>query len=312
MLAEDELKRALKAWLEADGWSAEVAWRGAHGVDIAARRGKELWLIEVKGRGSRPEMRVNYFVAILGETLQRMSEPHAKYSIALPDLPQYRRLWDRLPQLAKDRTTISMLFVSEAHQAQHMAQRLRVRGVTMVEYSFTAASRHDLFAKLLDLIRRGRLLAEPHEDLRKELLRLEVKETAGGWRADHRRGGHDDHVVSVALAAQRIVVWMDNKEMAAKGSSSDRAEVLQAERITRQTAALKVNLLERYGDTPDTHEKIAAIEALYQAEPDMARRHLDAWLWADTYKERLARSTGGGRGFSAGMESDDEWEDRPE
>jgi hypothetical protein len=61
ILAEDELKRALKAWLEADGWSAEVAWRGAHGVDIAARRGKELWLIEVKGRGSRPEMRVNYF-----------------------------------------------------------------------------------------------------------------------------------------------------------------------------------------------------------------------------------------------------------
>lgn len=116
MLAEDELKRALKAWLEADGWSVEVAWRGAHGVDIAARRGSELWLIEVKGRASRPEMRVNYFLAILGETLQRMSDPHARYSIALPDLPQYRGLWDRLPQLAKERTKMSMLFVSEVHE----------------------------------------------------------------------------------------------------------------------------------------------------------------------------------------------------
>ena len=82
-LAEDELKKALRTWLKSDGWSVEVAWGGAHGVDIAARRDKELWLIEVKGRGSRPPMRVNYFLAILGETLQRMSEPQAKYSIAL-------------------------------------------------------------------------------------------------------------------------------------------------------------------------------------------------------------------------------------
>ena len=72
--------------LEADGWTVEVAWRGAHGVDIAARRDTDLWLIEVKGRGSRPEMRVNYFLAILGETLQRMSEPQARYSIGLPDI----------------------------------------------------------------------------------------------------------------------------------------------------------------------------------------------------------------------------------
>lgn len=112
-LTEDELKKVLKLWLESQGWSVEVAWGGAHGVDIAARRNEELWLIEVKGRGSRPPMRVNYFLAILGETLQRMSEPSAKYSIALPDLPQFRRLWDRLPALAKERTSISALFVSD-------------------------------------------------------------------------------------------------------------------------------------------------------------------------------------------------------
>ena len=115
-LTEDELKKVLKSWLEMDGWSVEVAWGGAHGVDIAARRNEELWLIEVKGRGSRPPMRVNYFLAILGETLQRMSEPTATYSIALPDLPQFRKLWDRLPALAKERTQISALFVSESRE----------------------------------------------------------------------------------------------------------------------------------------------------------------------------------------------------
>jgi hypothetical protein len=58
-------------------------------------------------------MRVNYFLAILGETLQRMSDSNAKYSIALPDMKQYRGLWERLPKLAKERTGISILFVKE-------------------------------------------------------------------------------------------------------------------------------------------------------------------------------------------------------
>jgi hypothetical protein len=42
-----------------------------------------------------------------------MSVPTAQYSIALPDMPQYRRLWSRLPDLAKARTGISALFVAE-------------------------------------------------------------------------------------------------------------------------------------------------------------------------------------------------------
>jgi hypothetical protein len=57
-------------------------------------------------------MRVNYFLAILCETLQRMADSDAKYSIALPDIAQFRGLWSRLPELAKSRTTITALFVS--------------------------------------------------------------------------------------------------------------------------------------------------------------------------------------------------------
>lgn len=89
-----------------------------HGIDIDACKGSDRWIIEVKGCGSRNAMRVNYFLAILGETLQRMSDPNAKYSIALPNMKQYRNLWERLPQLAKERTGISVLFVSENSQIE--------------------------------------------------------------------------------------------------------------------------------------------------------------------------------------------------
>ncbi|MEZ5727316.1 MAG: hypothetical protein R3E48_04450 [Burkholderiaceae bacterium] len=110
-LSEEEIKATINEWLLADGWETKVAWRKSPGIDIDARKNGTRWIIEVKGPGSRPPMRVNYFLSILGETLQRMGDSSAKYSIALPELNQYRGLWNRLPALAKDRTGISLLFV---------------------------------------------------------------------------------------------------------------------------------------------------------------------------------------------------------
>lgn len=112
-LSEDEIKQVLVDWLSESGWETTVAWGRTPGIDVEAVRSGERWVIEVKGPGSRPQMRVNYFLAILGETLQRMNNADARYSIALPDLPQYRGLWERLPGLAKSRTDISILFVTE-------------------------------------------------------------------------------------------------------------------------------------------------------------------------------------------------------
>lgn len=111
-LSEDEIKAVLEKWLSAEGWESKIAWGKERGIDIDARRGLERWVIEVKGPGSRQPMRVNYFIGILGETLQRMDDPQARYSIAFPDLPQYRGLWARLPTLAKSRTQISIIFVN--------------------------------------------------------------------------------------------------------------------------------------------------------------------------------------------------------
>jgi hypothetical protein len=112
-LHEEPIKTILNSWLQNHGWKTKIAWGKAHGIDILATKDTRKWIIEVKGCGSRNPMRVNYFLAILGETLQRMDDADAKYSIALPDMQQYRNLWSRLPVLAKERTDISAIFVSE-------------------------------------------------------------------------------------------------------------------------------------------------------------------------------------------------------
>jgi len=111
-LSEHKIKQILETYLSTRGWDTRIAWDKGHGPDIEAKRGTERWIIEVKGPGSRDQMRVNYFLFILGEILQRMNDPNCKYSIALPDMKQFRGLWERLSELAKNRTGVTALFVN--------------------------------------------------------------------------------------------------------------------------------------------------------------------------------------------------------
>ena len=112
-LSEDAIKEFLEKWLVAQGWKVKIAWGHVHGIDVEAIKESKRWVIEAKGQGSLNPMRVNYFLGILGETLQRMDDPNAKYSIALPDIQQFRNLWGRLPFLAKSRTEITAIFVDK-------------------------------------------------------------------------------------------------------------------------------------------------------------------------------------------------------
>lgn len=120
-LSENALKRTLVRWLEQGGWRVSVKMGQERGIYIDAHKGSERWIIEVKGVGSRDPMRVNYFLGVLGETLQRMSDPAARYSIALPDHKQFIGLWSRLPRLAKERTGITALFVDAQGRVRHVA-----------------------------------------------------------------------------------------------------------------------------------------------------------------------------------------------
>jgi hypothetical protein len=118
-LSEDDVKRHLEKWLTEQGWQVQVAWGHTPGADILAKRDAQRWIIEAKGQGSLNAMRVNYFLGVIGELLQRMNDPEVSYSIALPDLQQFRNLWSRLPDLAKQRTKISILFVDEQGNVVH-------------------------------------------------------------------------------------------------------------------------------------------------------------------------------------------------
>lgn len=106
-----KMKRILENYLVSRGWKPDIAWGMRHGIDIEAKRGKDRWIIQVKGSTILPTLIVNGFVSVLGEVLQRMDDPICKYSIALPDIGQFRRLWERLPALAKTRTGITALFI---------------------------------------------------------------------------------------------------------------------------------------------------------------------------------------------------------
>ncbi|MGE3231431.1 MAG: hypothetical protein AB7J30_19495 [Hyphomicrobium sp.] len=121
ILSEDEVKRSLERWLNANGWSTTIAWAKVRGIDILAIRGSQRWVIEAKGCGSLQPMRVNYFLAILGETLQRMDSEETRYSIALPDMAQFRGLWARLPALAKKRTGITLLLIGNADKVTELS-----------------------------------------------------------------------------------------------------------------------------------------------------------------------------------------------
>lgn len=111
--SEDYIKQKIHKYLTDNGWEVDVAYGKKRGIDILAKKEALRWVIEVKGCGSRPPMRNNYFLTVLGETLQRMDCNETRYSIAFPDMEKFRRLWNELPNLAKERTKIDCIFVSD-------------------------------------------------------------------------------------------------------------------------------------------------------------------------------------------------------
>lgn len=112
-ITEDQVKAALKAHLEADGWTVTVAWGRERGIDIDGRWEGQRVVIEAKGEAPPGPQQVNYFLGALGELIQRMDDPTATYGVALPDHRQYRGLVERLPSLAKERLGLRVWFVDD-------------------------------------------------------------------------------------------------------------------------------------------------------------------------------------------------------
>ena len=85
-------------------------------------------------------------------------------------------------------------------QALHVLERLRSRGLHAKERTFSPAFKQRLASTLLQAVNDRALRLYPDDELRDELLALEVRQNAGGaWTFDHRSGGHDDRAVALAL-----------------------------------------------------------------------------------------------------------------
>jgi hypothetical protein len=113
-LPEKKIKYFLETYLAQQGWIREPESRLPNwDVDIEVKRGNEKWIIEIESPEVFANEIIDSFVSVLGRILQRMDNDKYKYSIALPDIKPFRRLWERLPDLAKNRTGITALFVSE-------------------------------------------------------------------------------------------------------------------------------------------------------------------------------------------------------
>jgi hypothetical protein len=120
-ISEKRIKQFLDAYLKSLGWEPKIAWGLTHGIDIEAICGNNRWIIEVKGFETLNMLPVNLFVSVIGEILQRMDDPLCKYSIALPDIEPFRRLWYRLPYLAKIKTGITQLFIDRDGKVTEIA-----------------------------------------------------------------------------------------------------------------------------------------------------------------------------------------------
>ena len=96
--------------------------------------------------------------------------------------------------------------VTDPWQAAGLAQRLRVRGVQVEEFTFSAASVGRL-GSTLHVLLRNRALALPNDPrLLDELGSVRLIERAPGvLRLDHDAGKHDDTAVALALAAYHLI-----------------------------------------------------------------------------------------------------------
>lgn len=70
----------------------------------------DAWHIEAKGATTAIGLD---FRTCLGQLLQRMSQQHVRYGVALPNLPQYRRQTDQVSGWVVDRLGLNWLFVAE-------------------------------------------------------------------------------------------------------------------------------------------------------------------------------------------------------
>lgn len=96
--------------------------------------------------------------------------------------------------------------VMDPWQSIGMAQRLRAKGVEVVEFTFSSATVGRLASTLHRLFRDRAMALIDDDELIEELSNVRLVETSPGViRMDHDAGRHDDRAIALALAAQSLL-----------------------------------------------------------------------------------------------------------
>ena len=111
-LSERRSRQILESFLVTGGWKPEAAWSRGQGLSVEAGYGAKRWIIQLGVMKPSKQRAIDVFSSVLGEILRRMNDPLCSYSIALPDTETFHRLWDRLPDLAKNRLELTALFIN--------------------------------------------------------------------------------------------------------------------------------------------------------------------------------------------------------
>lgn len=104
-----------------------------------------------------------------------------------------------------DRRFNRPVIVCDPWQAVNMVQRLKERGLDISEFTFSTTNITKLTQNLFTLFKDRRIRLFDYPQLVKELVTVRVIEKAYGYRIDHESGSHDDHVISLGLAALQAV-----------------------------------------------------------------------------------------------------------
>ena len=96
--------------------------------------------------------------------------------------------------------------VCDPWQAAHLMQNLRNPRVRIQEFPFSAQSVGRLAVTLHRLLRDHQVTLPDDPDLIDELANVKLVETSpSSYRIDHDSSAHDDRVISLALAAHKLV-----------------------------------------------------------------------------------------------------------
>ncbi len=170
------------------------------GLDIGLRRDRTVACVCHAERVTRPAE----FEGLAGErivgvkvVLDRMEvwEPRRGQTVQLADVEAW------LEHASKAYRGAKIIF--DGWQAQGTMQRLKARGISVLEFVFSATSVGRLASTLLVLLQGGLLALPDDRALIDELANLRLRKTDGNaYRLDHDPDRHDDRAIALALAAQ--------------------------------------------------------------------------------------------------------------